>query len=202
MGKSTTIAVKAVHRACCRAGSLTLIVAPSLRQSAETVRKAETFARKLGFRPRGDGDNQVSILFPNGSRIIGLPESEHTIVGFSAVSLLVIDEAARVPDTTYHALRPMLIQSSGDLWLLSTPLGKRGFFYETWKAQDPDWTRVHVPITANPRIPPDRVEEERRNLPQSRFNQDYLCEFLQRDDAVFREDDIQAIFRSDIEPMD
>ena len=51
-------------------------------------------------------------------------------MGFSAVSPLVIDEAVRVPDTTYHALRPMLIQSSGDLWLLSTPLGKRGFFYE------------------------------------------------------------------------
>lgn len=199
-GKSTLIAAKAVHRAVCRRGSLTLIIAPSLRQSSETVRKAEIFAAKAGIRPRGDGDNRVSILFPNGSRIVGLPESEHTVVGFSSVSLLIVDEAARVPDSTYYALRPMLLQSDGDLWLLSTPLGKRGFFYESWLQQD--WTKIHVPVTANPRIRPAFVEEERKALPASRFAQDYLCEFLQPENAVFDEEDIRALFQSDIDPLD
>ncbi len=200
-GKSTTIAAKAVHRAWCRAGSLTVIVAPSLRQSSETVRKAETFVRLLGVRPRGDGDNRVSILLPNGSRIVGLPESEHTIVGFSNVSLLVVDEAARVPDPTYHALRPMLANSGGDLWLVSTPLGKRGFFYEAWHTAPETWTRIRVPVTDNPRISPDYVAEERATLPNSRFAQDYLCEFLQPDNAIFRQEDIDALFTTDIEPM-
>jgi hypothetical protein len=197
-GKSTSIAIKAVHHAAVRADSLTLIVAPSLRQSVETMRKIQKFARALGVHSR----SRTSLTFPNSSRIVALPESEHTIVGYSAVTLLVIDEAARVPDPTYHALRPMLVQSAGALWLLSTPLGKRGFFYESWKAHNPGWTRIHAPVTSNPRIPPDRVDDERRNLPASRFNQDYMCEFLQSDDAIFREDDIQAIFRSDIEAME
>jgi hypothetical protein len=52
--------------------------------------------------------------------------------GFSAVSLLIIDEASRVEDSVYKALRPMLAVGNGDLWLLSTPFGKRGFFYENW----------------------------------------------------------------------
>lgn len=199
-GKSTLIAAKAVHRAICSAGSLTLIIAPSQRQSAETVRKAEVFTAKAGIRPRGDGDNRVSILFPNGSRIVGLPESEHTVVGFSNVSLLIIDEAARVPDSTYFALRPMLLQSDGDLWLLSTPLGKRGFFYEAWR-QD-GWTKLHVPVTENPRIRKEFIEEERMALPKARFQQDYLCEFLQPDNAIFNEEDIQALFQSDVDPLD
>jgi Terminase-like family. len=127
-GKSTTIAAKAVHRASCVAGSLILAVSPSARQSGEFLRKAETFVRKLGIRPRGDGDNQISILFPNGSRIVGLPGLEATVRGFSAVSLLLIDEAARVPDEMYKAVRPMLAVSNGDLWLMSTPAGRRGFF--------------------------------------------------------------------------
>ena len=49
----------------------------------------------LGIRPRGDGDHATSLLFPNGSRIVGLPGTDATVRGFSAVSLLLIDEAAR-----------------------------------------------------------------------------------------------------------
>ena len=40
-GKSTVTAVKAVHRAYSVAGSLTLVVTPSGRQSGEFLRKAE-----------------------------------------------------------------------------------------------------------------------------------------------------------------
>jgi hypothetical protein len=70
----------------------------------------------------------------NGSRIVSLPAGEETIRGFSAVSLLVIDEAARVSDDLYFAVRPMLATSGGSLVALSTPLGQRGFFFEAWES--------------------------------------------------------------------
>ena len=38
-GKSTTIAIKAVYAAWCQPASLVLVVAPSLRQSAESIRR-------------------------------------------------------------------------------------------------------------------------------------------------------------------
>ena len=97
------------------------------------MRKAAEFARRLGMRPKGDGDNEISLELPNGSRIVGLPGNEATVRGFSAVSLLLVDEAARVSDELYMAIRPMLAVSGGALWLMSTPFGKRGFFYETWR---------------------------------------------------------------------
>ena len=62
----------------------------------------------LGMRVRGDGQNEVSILLPNGSRIVGLPGREATVRGFSGVSLVVVDEASRVPDAVYGAVTPML----------------------------------------------------------------------------------------------
>jgi hypothetical protein len=40
----------------------------------------------------------MSLLLPNRSRIVGLPGNEVTVRGFSAVSLMLIDEAARVSD--------------------------------------------------------------------------------------------------------
>src|SRR5205809_6095049 len=70
-GKSTVAAAKAVHRACSEPGSLTLALAPGGRQSGELLRKAKAFVGELGIRVRGDGDNDLSIAFPNGSRIVG-----------------------------------------------------------------------------------------------------------------------------------
>src|ERR1700681_4666233 len=129
-GKSTITAIMAVHRAYFKAGSLTIAVSPSGRQTGEFIRKAKGFARKLGVTPRGDGDNEISLLFPNGSRIVGLPGSEATVRGFSRVSLMLIDEAARVSDELYLAMRPLLAIGGGDLWVMSTPFGQRGFFWD------------------------------------------------------------------------
>jgi len=52
---------------------------------------------------------------------VSLPGDEGTVRGFSGVSLLVIDEAARVADPLYFAVRPMLAVSQGRLVALDTP---------------------------------------------------------------------------------
>src|SRR5437899_12523806 len=72
-GKSTVTAARAVHEAVKNAGSLTIAVSPTARQTGECVRKAEAFARKLKIRVKGDGDNETSLACPNGSRIVGFP---------------------------------------------------------------------------------------------------------------------------------
>ena len=88
-GKSTVAAAKAVHRAYCRPDSLILVLSPSARQSGEFVRKAEEFVSRLGIKVRGDGANEISIAFPNRSRIVGLPHNEATLRGFFKVSLIL-----------------------------------------------------------------------------------------------------------------
>ncbi len=72
-GKSTILALKAAHRAYDIPGSLILVSSPSLRQSAEFLRKAAAFLAALGIPRRGDGDNPNSLALPNGSRIVALP---------------------------------------------------------------------------------------------------------------------------------
>ena len=200
-GKSTVVAVKAVHHAWFRPSSLTVVVSPSERQSAEFLRKASAFLRRLGVRPRGDGDNAVSLLLPNGARIVGLPGVESTVRGFSAVSLMLIDEAARVRDEQYLAVRPMLAVGPGDLWLLSTPHGRRGFFYEAWANGGPEWLRISVPATRCPRITPAFLEEERRTMGDRWFRQEYLCEFNDTEDSLFQAGLVEAAISTDVEPL-
>jgi hypothetical protein len=128
-GKSTTTAAIAAYALLAGPpGHLTLVVAPCARQSAETVRKIELFVRIAGHATKGDGENSASILMPNGSRVVGLPGTDGTIRGFSAVNLLIIDEAARVDDETYDAVKLMIATSDGTIMLLSTPNGQRGSF--------------------------------------------------------------------------
>jgi hypothetical protein len=184
-GKSTVTAAKAVHRAYTRPESVILVASPSERQSGEFLRKAAAMVRKLGIRRRGDGDNATSLLLPNGSRIVGLPGTEATVRGFSAVSLILIDEAARVQDEMYSALRPMLAVGDGDLWLMSTPCGQRGFFYEAWKDGGEEWMRISVPATECSRITSDFLSKERRTTDSAMFSQEYMCQFTADGTEVF-----------------
>jgi hypothetical protein len=183
-GKSTVTAAMAVHQAWSEKGSLTIVVNPTARQSGEFVRKAAEFARRLKIKPKGDGDNEISLQFPNGSRIVGLPGTEATVRGFSAVSLLLVDEASRVSDELYMAVRPMLAVSGGKLWLMSTPFGKRGFFWETWN-RGGDWERVRATAAECQRIAPEFLEEERRAMGDRWFRQEYCCEFNDVESGVF-----------------
>ena len=201
-GKSTVAAAMAVHRAYTRPKSLVLVASPSERQSAEFLAKTAELVRRLEMKPRGDGKNAISILMPNGSRIVGLPGTEGKSRGFSAVSLLLIDEAARVPDDVYQSLRPMLARSDGDLWLMSTPWGQRGFFYEAWVNGGPEWFRVSGKATECPRISTSFLEEERREKTSEWFSQEYLCEFTTNEEMLFDRDMVEACFDDTLGELD
>ena len=201
-GKSTVTAAKAVHHAVHFPESLTLVVSPSARQTGEFIRKAAGFVRKLKIRPKGDGDNEISLELPNRARIVGLPGSEATVRGFSAVSLLLVDEAARVSDELYLAIRPMLAVSDGALWLMSTPFGKRGFFYEAWANGGPTWARIRASAMDCPRISRKFLEEERATMGERWFRQEYLCEFEEAMSGVFSRDMVDRATSDDIDLLE
>ena len=200
-GKSTITAARAVFIAWHQPDSLILVLSPTARQSGELVAKTAAFLRRLGTRTKGDGNNKVSLLLPNGSRIVGLPGSESNVRGFSGARLLLVDEAARVPEDLYRAMLPVLAASDGDLWLMSTPFGRRGFFFETWTTGGSGWHRIKVPATECPRIRPDKLERERRSMGERWFRQEYLCEFSDNDETLFPEQLIRKAIKYDIRPL-
>jgi hypothetical protein len=160
--------------------------------------------RRLKIAVRGDGTNERSILFPNGSVIIPLPGKADAMRGFTA-NLLIIDEAARVPDEVYTAARPMLATTNGDLWLLSTPRGKRGFFYEEWVGKDSPshpWLRIAAKPTDHDRITKEFLTTEVRRNTAEEFGAEYGCEFVTQGRNVFAEEWLERAFSADVPTFD
>jgi len=199
-GKSTMSGLIALHRALYHPDSLILCLAPALRQSQELFGKVAGFYRDFGRPVSPLGERKLSLELENGSRIVTLPGTDKTIRGFSGVSLLIVDEASRVADELYFAVRPMLAVSGGALLMLTTPYGKRGVFYEEWTS-GAGWERYKVPAEECPRISPQFLDEERDALPSWVYRQEYECSFEETEDQVFTTEMVERAVTSEVTPL-
>jgi len=197
-GKSTITSVLAVHTALFDPGALVLLLSPSLRQSQELFRKCLDTYRAVDRPVPASAESALRLELENGSRIVSLPGTEGAIRGYSAVRLLIVDEAARVEDSLYLSVRPMLAVSAGRLIGLSTPFGTRGWFYEAWRGAEP-WKRYEVPATMCPRIPASFLAEERRNMGDWWYTQEYECLFMEGQTQVFTREEIDRAFAEKVE---
>jgi hypothetical protein len=187
-GKSTVAAILALHKALTQPGSVVLVVAPGERQAKLLFSKAASLYRQAGYPLPAHSERRTGLELSNGSVIEALPAVERTTRGYS-VDLLVVDEAAAVPDLDYHGILPALIATQGEQVLLSTPRGKRGFFHELWHSDD-DWRRVMVRSDEVGRIREEDLEVFRQTMPEAFFEQEFLCRFLDTEGGLFSYDDI------------
>jgi hypothetical protein len=183
-GKSTVVAALALHTALFTHRGLVLLLSPSQRQSTEIFRKVIDAYTALRCPLPAERQTELQLELSNGSRVICLPGREDTVRSYGGVSLLVIDEAARVPDDLYRSVRPMLAVSQGRLVALSTPFGRRGFFHDEWHGTGP-WKRVRITWRDCPRITESFLAEERRALGDNWVRQEYECEFTALEGLVY-----------------
>lgn len=199
-GKSTTCAALGLHESIYRRPSFGLIIAPSQDQSGELMMKFDEFRGAVELPSDYlSNDTKLAVKFANGNRFVARPGSEKTARSFSAVTLLLEDEAARVLDDLYNAVRPMLAVSNGRHVIMSTPFGKRGHFFKIWDKERDLWESYEILAEMCPRITPEFLEEELRTNPW--FEQEYHCKFMETMDQVFSDFTINKMFDSDVKPL-
>lgn len=174
--------------------ALVLVFSPTLRQSMEYVRYVRTMNAAARSPLKTTRSAGTFMEWGNGARLMAMPDRQAGVVGFTPTRV-VIDEASRVSDVLYLSVRPMLALG-GELDLLSTPFGKRGFFFDILDspARLSRFSSWRVPASRCPRITRAFLAEEMAELGRRWFDQEYNLAFNDAIDAVFTRDLIDAVF--------
>lgn len=204
-GKSSTAAAIALWTAMYRPGSLVLLLSPSQRQSNELFTKVADYLNEMKRPPKLLEDNKLSLRLKNRSRIVSLPSTQK-IRGFSAPRLVIADEAAQIPDMIYSALSPMFATARRyRFMMMSSPFGRTGRFFDA--CEDPvsgGWQKWEIPASKCRRISSEFLEQERRDLGEMLYQQEYECMFhdLAGGVSAFNADDWSRCLSESVRPLD
>lgn len=200
-GKGMVASLLALSKMLNDPGSTTVIVARADRQAKRLLLRIKRLYRQIAGAPSAIVDSMFTLELANGSELLALPGSEETIRGVEGVDLLLIDEAALVPDELFAAVHPMLATTNGRCVAMSTARGKRGWFWREWEGSDLEWHRAIVTAHEVPRIKPEWLAMTRRRIGEWMFRQEFLCEFLESEDSLFLFADIAAALSAEVEPL-
>ncbi|HYI96508.1 MAG TPA: terminase family protein [Bryobacteraceae bacterium] len=163
--------------------------APIYRQLQETWRELQNTLQPVIVTRNAD-EHRLELLGGGVIDMFSLDSSD--VVRGRKYASAVIDEAAAVPhlQTAWQqAIRPCLADLKGEAWFLSTPRGFNYFKTLHDLGQDPeneDWASWQLPTTTNPYIDPDEIEAARADMTQGAFAQEFLAQFVDAGDSVFR----------------
>jgi hypothetical protein len=235
-GKSTIVAKPAAHSAHFFPGSLTVILAATEKQAQEDMRKVKAFIAFDHDYPAIVRSSDSLLELANGSRIIVVTATEDSARGFSQYDqgprLIILDEASRIDEIVFASgVLPMLTDNKDAVLLvISTPRGRKGFFWEAM--QDKTFSRYHIRapwdvIDTEWRLVPAAPEEQFRKdcakkgikgyySPRDRwieqqqfflrklgpllYRQEKLGEFVEPMDQVFSYDEIDRMFNREDKP--
>jgi hypothetical protein len=174
LGKSTSLAMVALHRAFRSPRQVVLIVSASDGSAKATLAKVREIAADSPLLSGSVIDEQASkVTLSNGSVIRSVPASERAIRGPSS-DLLIIDEAAQVAAIdggrliTAAALPTTMARPDARVILASSPLGRSGYFYEQamagergadtvetfrWRLSQAPWVTAEVIASLREQIP-------------------------------------------------
>jgi len=190
-GKTTTIALRAIHFAYTNPGATVLITAPSLRQSMIMFDRISMLIFSTStLKNHVIRSTRTIIQLDNRSQIIALPCSEYFLRGYTA-QMIICDEASFMPEELItNVLFPMISTTDGYAIMLSTPWGRDHFFYRAF--MDPNYSVHRVKSSECPLIKPEFLEEMRRNMTDQAFRMEYMAEFVEAASAYFTQDLIRG----------
>jgi len=185
VGKSTTVAAKAIHFALTNPKTTTLIVSATLRQSMLMFDKILDFIESSPIRRSVTYRSRTRLRFSNGSWIIALPAGRYgsTLRGHTC-HLIILDEASFIyEEVISNAVLPQISTTDGYVWMISTPWSKDHIFYRAFTS--PEWSKYHLPSSSNPLIKKEFLYEQRRLIGERRYKLEYEAEFVEDEDSFF-----------------
>jgi phage terminase large subunit-like protein len=190
-GKTALAAHEAIAHALEHPGAVVYWVAPTYQQANDF---GFDRVKRLVARDVLDDVTRSTprkIHLSNGSTLsFRSGEREDSLRG-PGIDFLVIDEAGSVPERAWtEELRPALADTEGELLAIGTPRGRNWFYqwYQRGQSPDhPDVASVRATTEQNPHVPNDEIDAAREQMPERKFRQEFLAEFVDDTGGVFRD---------------
>jgi predicted acetyltransferase len=169
-----------------------MVVAPNFSLSSIIWDYVTDLISKLGVECEKFNQKDKVVKLINGSVFRLLSANNRDSLVGRAANLLIIDEAAIIPNEEYFVrdLRPALstFTNSRCLWI-STPRGKANYLYNYYlRGQDPeyqDWGSATYTWRANPRLSEQDIEEAKRSMTRALYLQEYECEWTTTEAQIY-----------------
>lgn len=174
----------------CKGGKVAWVV-PEYKNGRSLWRWVESTVSP--YKKNGVSSNRTerTVDFPNGGYLGIYSADNEDSIRSEAFDLVILDEAARIPETAWtDAIMPTLADSDGDAILISTPRGRNWFYTEYIRGLSSDdqlqksWK---APTSDNP-LP--NIQKAfvlaRARIPEISFQQEWLAEFVDSGGLVFR----------------
>lgn len=169
-------------------------MSPTNRLGKEVYKKFVTFLPEPLIKSKNGTDLIIELV--NGSRLLFFSiESIQTVRGFT-LDYLIWDEVAHSREYTpdgehvyWNIIAPLLDAKGKKELFISTPNGASGFFYEEYmKARQGQegYAFFKADITDDETKTKEFIEKKRREYPELRFRQEYMCEFLDNGISYFK----------------
>ncbi len=180
VGKSTVIGIKAAKYALSNDNKIVVVISKTDRQSNLLFTKILYnlhLIDKTQIKKGKDRPTKHKITLKNKTVIHCLPAGDtgYGIMGFT-IDLLIADEAAFIPEEVWNSIIPALAITRGEIWLLSTPFVKQGYYYKCFT--DPAFTSFHTSSEDCPRKDQVFLDRQKETLTKAQYLQMYKGEFV------------------------
>jgi hypothetical protein len=186
-----TVLGGAVSLATAAHGGRVAWVVPTYKNGRGIWRWAEnTVAEARRRKLCNTNKTERTVEFTNGGFLGIYSADNEDSIRSDAFHLVLVDEAARVPETAWtDAIFPTLADYDGDAILISTPKYKNWFYHEWLKGNTgiEGYASFTAPSSANPNPNIRRAAELAKDrVTDETYRQEWLAEFLDNGGEVFR----------------
>ncbi len=190
-------AVRMIQEAWNTPGGIFWWVAPSYGQCQIGVDEIKKYLPRGRYYHYKKQPQSINLLRADGSTYSRIEfksaDDPDNLRGFR-LNMVLIDEADRISDESYHSVYTTLVPTQGRAFIISTPKSKNGFFYKEFcKGQkdspsyNPTYFSMTMPTAANPWISPEILQQAKDSLPEDVYRTEYLAEWPSGDGgSVFR----------------
>ena len=168
-----------------------ILVSPTLSQARKIYKDiVQAVGENSAIKKKNETLLEIQMI--NNSQILfKSAEQREALRGYTVSGILILDEAAYLPDTIAELVLPWTQVKNAPTLVVSTPNTKSGLFYEWYVSglnPTPDSKIITIDwndFDTSEFLTPERVDLYRKIMPKGQFKSEVLGEFVDEGSGVF-----------------